>query len=402
MRSRTGRHTALTRERRAASSCCDPWPRRQLLSHQRIERTSHMRPCIGGVLTAALTTGVLAAAPSALAQAKLDAAVQVSGGVLSASAADPARALDLVFEPSGTLVRVRSNAGAAVSPGTGCLADGATALCGGVTSIEVTGTALADTMRNSTAVKSRLDGGEGGDTLFGGAAADVLDGGSGDDSADGGGGDDLLPASPGADTLHGGAGIDTADYSARSAPLAVRLNDDPDANDGEAGEHDRVDVSVEIVIGGAGNDLIEGTAGVDNRLEGRAGSDLLLDPGGNDVLEGGEGDDFLSPGPGADDVRGGDGIDTAEYGSTGRVVVRLDDIANDGAFLLGGITFGGITTIPVSPEGDNVHSDVENVTAANGNDVLIGSAGANDLSGGTGHDAFDGGAGPDFINGGGG
>jgi Ca2+-binding RTX toxin-like protein len=360
-----------------------------------------MRPCIGGVL-AALTTGcLLAAAPSALAQSELDATALVTGGVLSASAADPARGLDLVFEPSGTLVRVRSNAGAGVSAGSGCLADGATALCGGVTSIEVSGTPLADTLRNSTSLPSRLDGGDGPDALFGGTAADVLDGGSGDDTADGGGGDDRLAASPGADVMRGGAGIDTADYSARSANVTVRL-DDEIANDGAAGEFDRVDADVENVIGGAGADVLEGADGVDNRLEGGARADLVLDSGGNDALDGGDGDDLLTPGAGADDVRGGDGVDRVSYGErTGRVVVSLDDVANDGSFLLGATTIRPVSA-PVSPEADNVHSDVENVSTGSGNDVLIGSAGANSLDGNAGDDAFDGGAGPDVIDGGGG
>ena len=68
-----------------------------------------------------------------------------------------------------------------------------------------------------------------------------MDGGSGSDSVSGGNGDDTLreDATPnGADTLIGGAGNDTVDYSARSAPVRVDLNDVRDDGDIRSNERD--------------------------------------------------------------------------------------------------------------------------------------------------------------------
>ena len=78
------------------------------------------------------------------------------------------------------------------------------------------------------------------------------------------------------------------------------------------------------------------------------------------------------------------------------MLVSLDDIANDGGFLLNGVN----GRPALLPELDNVHSDVENVRTGVGDDVLIGSAAANTLDGGAGDDSLDGGAGLDFLQGG--
>ena len=60
--------------------------------------------------------------------------------------------------------------------------------------------------------------------------------------------------------------LDVADYSRRSAPLTVTLNDGV-RDDGEAGEGDTVDWGVEGVLGGSGDDLIVGTLIEDNIFE---------------------------------------------------------------------------------------------------------------------------------------
>jgi Ca2+-binding RTX toxin-like protein len=52
--------------------------------------------------------------------------------------------------------------------------------------------------------------------------------------------------------------------------------------------------------GGNGNDLVLGTAGVDNPLRGGAGSDCVLGGGGNDTLRGDGGTDVCIGGPGTD------------------------------------------------------------------------------------------------------
>lgn len=54
------------------------------------------------------------------------------------------------------------------------------------------------------------------------------------------------------------------------------------------------------VSGGGGNDLVLGTAGVNNPLRGRGGNDCIHGGGGNDLLRGDAGTDVCLGGPGTD------------------------------------------------------------------------------------------------------
>jgi Ca2+-binding RTX toxin-like protein len=133
--------------------------------------------------------------------------------------------------------------------------------------------------------------------LYGHAGKDTLRGGPGDDKLDGGAGGDLL---------RGRGGIDTADYSTRDASVFVFLDDL--ANDGEPAELDNVRTDIENILGGAGNDMLQGSS-VANKLVGGGGDDYLFGAGGADRLLGNAGRDILVGGPGADDLLGGPGID---------------------------------------------------------------------------------------------
>lgn len=129
------------------------------------------------------------------------------------------------------------------------------------------------------------------------------------------------------------------------------------------------------IFGGAGNDLLIGGAASD-KLFGDSGNDILVGNGGNDVMDGGFG---------ADNLFGNAGIDEATYATRiAAVKVILNNVADDGG----------------AGEGDNVHSDVENVTGGSGNDLLVGCAAANRLVGGPGNDAIFGLAGNDTLVGG--
>jgi Ca2+-binding RTX toxin-like protein len=128
-----------------------------------------------------------------------------------------------------------------------------------------------------------LRGDAGDDRLVGGPAADTLDGGDGNDVLDGGDGPDVI---------YGAGGTDTVDYSTREAAVTVTTAGGID--DGQAGEHDNVDSSVENVVGGAGNDRLRGARNVPNRLQGGAGDDALISydrDGVTDELECGKGTD---------------------------------------------------------------------------------------------------------------
>jgi hypothetical protein len=132
-------------------------------------------------------------------------------------------------------------------------------------------------------------GGDGGDVLLGSGEINILDGGAGVDVVDG---------LDGADTLRGGADFDLAHYRGRTAPVTVRL--DGVADDGEQGEGDNVDRDVEAILGGSGDDTLEGNPEL-NLLEGGAGDDALDGGLGTDYLQGGDGNDRVYSRAGADD-----------------------------------------------------------------------------------------------------
>jgi serralysin len=144
-----------------------------------------------------------------------------------------------------------------------------------------------------------------GQTLIGNSRSNIITGGAGDDTLMGGGSND---------TLAGGNGIDTANYADElgSRDVIVNLTDAAvtigavtiagnRARD-RFGNTDTL-ISIENVIGAAGNDTLLGGAG-DNRLEGRAG---------NDTLDGGADNDILIGGAGNDDLTGGSGTDVAVF-----------------------------------------------------------------------------------------
>ena len=219
----------------------------------------------------------------------------------------------------------------------------------------VTGGAADDTLVGGPAADT-LSGGLGADVLRGEASADVL---NGDD------GDDVLEGGSGGDTFAGGVGLDAADYSARTVALTIDL--DGAADDGETVENDNVRPDVERVLGGSGDDTLTGNNAVN-------------------VLSGGPGNDLLDPGRGAgDQLIGGLDTDTVTYASrTASVTLDPDGLADDGE----------------AGEADVVDTDVENLVGGSAGDRLTGTAGANLLSGGGGNDVLDGRDGADVLLGG--
>ncbi|MFT4034431.1 MAG: calcium-binding protein [Patulibacter sp.] len=109
-------------------------------------------------------------------------------------------------------------------------------------------------------------------TLFGGAGNDVLTGGAQ------------------ADRLDGGDGRDTADYSERRTGVVIHADGTPVS--GAPGEGDLVTPSVEVLVGGSGNDDLVGAPGA-SELIGGAGDDQLEDllDDAYDLLRCGDGDD---------------------------------------------------------------------------------------------------------------
>jgi Ca2+-binding RTX toxin-like protein len=143
---------------------------------------------------------------------------------------------------------------------------------------------------------------------------------------------------------------------------------------------------------GAGNDTLFSSTPGPQAVQGGPGDDNLNFEAnsGAVTVDGGQGNDNIAADGSftGDDVHGGAGIDTVTYAARSEqgVTVTLDDVANDGR---------------QSPaEGDNIHSDVENVTGTFLADRLIGDASANVLIGEAGNDQIDGKSGSDTLIGG--
>jgi Ca2+-binding RTX toxin-like protein len=266
-------------------------------------------------------------------------------------------------------------------------------------------------------------GGDGDDTLTGAGVASSLYGGEGNDTF-------KQQVAKVADLMDGGNGTDTVDYSLRTSTLTITVGDGT-ANDGEAGETDEVQNTVENVIGGSGDDNISAAADAvdvnhtftggdgndtltggnlvdtlnggkgDDTLIGGAGDDILNGNDGNDNLQGGlgndtlngnDGDDNLQGGAGNDTLIGGKGSDTADYSDHGAAVI----VDLDGSKTLTQVGSVGEKDV-INPMTSS--ADVENIRGSAQNDTLTGDANANIIWGGAGNDIIRGGNGNDSLYG---
>lgn len=246
----------------------------------------------------------------------------------------------------------------------------------------VTGTTITTLSALSAAVT--VNGGDGDDTLTGGDGNDVLSGGEGNDLFK------TAATSDGDDNYVGGNGTDKVDYSLRTADLTITMSGV--TGSGQSGESDKLELDVENIIGGAGNDTISGNVS-SNDIKGGAGNDILW--GGLagacsatvdvDTLDGEAGNDtfkMTALSDCADSLTGGAGIDTADYQlRTNSLTITLDNGALDGE----------------SAEKDNVKSDIEIVVGGTANDSITGSSANDELHGGQGVDTILGGGGDDIL-----
>jgi serralysin len=138
-------------------------------------------------------------------------------------------------------------------------------------SLDLTGTAVGEIM-NGSANGDTIRAMGGHDTLYGGAGNDLLDGGAGNDKMFGGLGDDIFLVDSKNDTAveYAGQGLDTVRTTFNSYQLA--------------GEIERLEFAGSGAFVGYGNVL-------DNIIVGGAGADLLNGGLGNDTLTGGAGAD---------------------------------------------------------------------------------------------------------------
>lgn len=259
-------------------------------------------------------------------------------------------------------------------------------------------------------------GGTGNDVLTGDGNANTLNGGVGNDTLTGNGGDDTLIGGVGQNILDGGAGNDTASYAEMTDDLLISLGDvNPYAENTGVTFTDTL-TSIENIVGGSGNDSIVGSS-VINVLSGGDGADIisggdgndiinggagsdgdnmtmtgLFGDGGNDTINGEDGNDFIEGGAGADKMDGGDADDALVYEGVSEQSITVNLAKNT-------VTAVGAGAL-LETKGDTI-KNFENVSIGNGNNTLIGNAGANFLVGGAGNDTLDGGGGSgDFLAGG--
>ncbi|MDB5589469.1 MAG: calcium-binding protein [Devosia sp.] len=128
------------------------------------------------------------------------------------------------------------------------------------------------------------DGGEGDDLLAGACGDDTLDGGQGNDGLDGGDGNDTMRGAGGADVLEGGDGCDDIDGGAGDDLLIGGRGDDSIA----AGDGD------DTIIADAGDDVIDGGAGADTLSFAEVCDDVIVDLIGGVLMSESLGEDSLS------------------------------------------------------------------------------------------------------------
>ena len=332
-----------------------------------------------------------------------------------------------------------------------------------LTSAMMDGTSGADTLTaqaagsyiNGEAGNDTINGAAGNDFLLGNTGNDTIDGGDGNDFIDGGDGNDLLYGGNGDDTISGGAGTDTAiggagddrivaatvSYATSTGGIIVDLSNNTASDDGLGGQDVLFTNSVigsayddtitggtgaDTLVGGVGNDTLDGGSGVDtvsyaaaaagvtvdlssntaindgdggndvlsnienvtgsaygDTLTGDSGANVLMGGASNDILSGGGGNDTLIGNVGNDTLDGGSGNDTVSYATAAAgVTVDLSSgtASNDG------------------DGGNDVLSNIENVTGSAYNDTITGDSGDNVLTGGAGNDTLDGGAGTDTAS----
>ena len=256
--------------------------------------------------------------------------------------------------------------------------------CGGTFDMQIPVTAEGGAGNDS------IDGGRLNDTLRGGAGSDTIRGFAGDDILGGGSteaarpdllfggeGRDVLQGGPDRDTLDGGPGLfDTVLYDEKTTPVTVDIGTPPTpspqgdiGDDGEAGERDEVQTSVENVVGGQAGDTLTGDDdrnvltgnGGPDRLSGGIGADDLIGNAGGDRLFGEANADLLSGLDGADELVGGPGVDRFFGGADGDVIDARDGLIENQISCGEGATTGRDEDLLTIDLRDAVPADCESV-----------------------------------------
>ncbi len=244
-------------------------------------------------------------------------------------------------------LRMDLNAGVAISRGAGSASS---------ENFYSDGTFVGQTMGTSTASFTSIE--QYNLTNFG----DYFEGDSTADTINGFGGNDVIEGKGGADIINGGSENDTIEFGSSLELVNVDLVRGTGFGGDAQGD---TYTSIENIRGSQNGDALFGNAEA-NSILGRGGDDILDGRGGADVID------------------GGTGIDEVTYASSiGGVSVDLTRTTQQRGDALG-----------------DVLTNVENITATNASDLLIGDSNANTLNGRGDRDVLDGGFGNDILIGG--
>ena len=234
-----------------------------------------------------------------------------------------------------------------------------------------------------------LDGKAQQDTLTDGSGGVVLVGGANQDTLDGWAGNDVLRGAAGNDKMDGGDGIDLLDFSDVSTNITFTLQQGTaagggyhSATNGDTGAGNDDYRNMEGVIGGSGNDTLNGSSS----------NDVLHGLGGTDTLNGNNGNDTLRGGAGNDTIDGGAGIDLLDFSdATGAIGTLVSPFA-----LSQGTNGGGNwSTGSLLGLGTDSYKNIEGVIGSSFNDFLAGSSSGDVIVGGAGADRLTGNGGSD-------
>lgn len=207
----------------------------------------------------------------------------------------------------------------------------------------------------------------------------------------------------GADVIIGGAGNDVIDASYYGTNATLQTNDTDTVDGGAGNDTITAGYGADLLIGGLGDDSVSGGDGNDT-IDGDHGNDVLRGGNGADTIVGDDGDDSLFGDTGADYLSGDAGNDVINGGSGADTLVGGDgdDSMNGGT---GADTMDGGAGNDTMVGGDgNDHlegwADSDRLDGGLGNDTLWGSVGNDTLIGGDGSDVLNGEEDNDSLNGG--
>ncbi|WP_341798259.1 MULTISPECIES: peroxidase family protein [unclassified Pseudomonas] len=257
----------------------------------------------------------------------------------------------------------------------------------------------------------------GGNTLnnimIGAAGNDLLNGGAGADRLVGGLGNDIYVVDTASDVVIEDAGAGTDSVRTTLASYTLGANVENLISTGAGNFSGGGNTLNNILISGAGDDLLNGGTGAD-RMVGDLGNDTYVVDNAGDVL-------IEAAGAGTDSVRTtlasytlGANIENLTYTGVGNFSGSgntLDNIITSGAGndvlnggagndqLLGG---SGNDTLNGGDDNDSLDGGLGNdiLNGGTGSDTLFGDAGNDILSGGSGNDFLNGEVGDDTVNGG--